>query len=73
MLKTENFQSILDRAKKYLLVCVSPFYPEDGRGKRMDEFGDKLVEFKTLYSFEKHIENWNETIVARSAFSLIFN
>ena len=46
--------------KKHLLVCVSPFYPEDGRGKRMDEFGDKLAGFKTLYSFEKHIEDWDE-------------
>ena len=46
--------------KKHLLICVSPFYPEAGRGKRMDEFEDKLAGFKTLYSFEKHIEDWDE-------------
>ncbi|MCH5240591.1 MAG: hypothetical protein J1F38_10235 [Muribaculaceae bacterium] len=48
------------RQKKHLLVCVSPFYPEDGRGKRMDEFGDRLSGFKTIYLFEKHVDDWNE-------------
>ena len=46
--------------KKHLLICVSPFYPEEGRGKRMEEFGEKLPGFKTLYSFERHVDDWEE-------------
>ena len=39
--------------KKHFLICVSPFYPEEGRGKRMDEYGERLPGFNTIYSFEK--------------------
>ena len=45
---------------QHVIVMVSPFYPEEGRGKRMDEFFDSLEGFKKVYSFQKHIEEWKE-------------
>lgn len=44
----------------HLIVAVSPFYPEDGRGKRMDEFVESLKDFRKVYSFQKHIDDWDE-------------
>ena len=44
----------------HLIVAVSPLYPEDGRGKRMDEFVESLKGFRKVYSFLKHIDDWNE-------------
>lgn len=45
---------------RHIIICVSPFYPEEGRGKRMDEFGKRLTYFKQIYSFEKHIDDWDK-------------
>lgn len=44
----------------HLIVVVSPFYPEDGRGKRMDEFVESLNGFRKVYSFQKHVDDWDE-------------
>lgn len=44
----------------HLIVAVSPFYPEEGRGKRMDEFAESLEEFRKVYSFQKHVEDWDK-------------
>lgn len=44
---------------------VSPFYPEEGRGKRMDEFCDSLEGFQKVYSFQKHIDEWKESLTVR--------
>lgn len=46
--------------KRHLIICVSPFYPEEGRGRRMKEFGNRLINFRKIYEFEKHIDDWNE-------------
>ncbi|MDE7402074.1 MAG: hypothetical protein K2M87_01530 [Muribaculaceae bacterium] len=45
---------------RHVIVMVSPFYPEEGRGKRMDEFCDSLERFQNVYSFQKHIDEWKE-------------
>lgn len=43
----------------HLIVAVSPFYPEEGRGKRMDEFVESLKGFRKVYSFQKHVDDWD--------------
>ena len=44
----------------HLIVAVSPFYPEEGRGKRMDEFAESLKGFRKVYSFQKHVDDWDK-------------
>lgn len=44
----------------HLIIAVSPFYPEEGRGKRMDEFVESLNEFIKVYSFQRHVDDWEE-------------
>lgn len=58
----EGIRNYLCSAKNYrhVIVIVSPFYPEEGRGKRMDEFCNLLDGFKIVYSFQKHIDEWKE-------------
>lgn len=48
------------RSLRHIIIMASPFYPEDGRGKRMDDFSDSLNGFHSIYSFQKHIGEWNE-------------
>lgn len=43
-----------------IVVCVSPFYQENGRGKHMDEFVNLLHSFSLLYSQDKHIDDWDK-------------
>lgn len=43
----------------HLIVAVSPFYPEEGRGKRMVEFVESLKGFRKVYSFQKHVDDWD--------------
>lgn len=43
-----------------IIVIVSPFYQEEGRGKRMDIFVDTLKDFHKIYSFQKHKDDWKE-------------
>lgn len=45
---------------RHIVICVSPFYPEEGRGKRMEDFGNRLSGFKCIHSFERHIEDWDK-------------
>lgn len=45
---------------RHIIVMVSPFYPEEGRGKRMDDLCDSLEGFKKIYSFQKHVDEWKE-------------
>ncbi|MDE6523761.1 MAG: hypothetical protein K2L17_13160 [Muribaculaceae bacterium] len=42
---------------------VSSFYPEEGRGKRMDIFAERLKGFKQVYSF-RNIEKIGKKIIA---------
>lgn len=44
----------------HVIIAVSPFYPEEGRGKRMDEFAESLNGFSKVYSFQKHVDDWQE-------------
>lgn len=43
-----------------IVVCVSPFYQENGRAKHMDEFGNRLHSFSCIHSFEKHTDEWDK-------------
>lgn len=56
----ENVLKYIEREshKHHVIVCVSPFYPEKGRGKYMSEFGDNLDGFKLIYKFERHRDDW---------------
>ena len=44
-----------------IVVCVSPFYQENGRAKYIDEFGKMLHLFHRHHSFEKHTDDWDKT------------
>ncbi len=44
-----------------IIVCVSPFYQENGRAKHMDEFGNMLHAFRCTHSFEKHTDEWDKS------------
>lgn len=43
-----------------IVVCVSPFYQENGRAKYMDDFGKMLHLFNCRHSFEKHTDEWDK-------------
>ena len=43
-----------------VIICVSPFYQENGRGKRMEEFGSILTRYTQNYKFEKHKDDWDK-------------
>jgi hypothetical protein len=49
-----------DNAHNNIVACVSPYYPEHGRGDRMSEFCSKLKGFNLRYHFEKHVDEWDE-------------
>lgn len=50
----------MDYSHNNILVCVSSFYPEDGRGQRMDDFAQMLHHYHCEYSFQKHIDEWDK-------------
>ena len=45
-----------DKSNNNIIVCVSPYYQETARGKRMEEFGKKLQGYSLRYKFEKHTD-----------------
>jgi len=49
-----------DMSHNHVLVCVSPFYQENSRGKLIDEFGTMLNGMRCEFSFEKHTDEWNK-------------
>ncbi len=49
-----------NRNYRQIVVCVSPFYAKDGRGKRMYDFGNRLHHHKRIYCFERHADEWKE-------------
>lgn len=55
-----NIASILnsDMSHNHILVCVSLFYQENGRGALMDEFGNMLRSMRCEYKLEKHTDDW---------------
>lgn len=58
----ETVASIInnDPSRNHILVCASPFYQENGRGKLMDEFRGMLKAMRTEYKFEKHTDEWDK-------------
>lgn len=57
----EKVAVILNKSTNYnnILVCVSPFYKEDGRGALMDDFGKMLHGMRCEYKFDKHTDEWD--------------
>ena len=51
-----------DNENNNLIICVSPFYQENGRGSKIREFGEKLFRYDLIYNLEKHEEEWDEAI-----------
>lgn len=49
-----------DKSNTNIAICVSPFYQEDARGKRMYDFGKKLHGYSLRYIFEKHTDEWDK-------------
>lgn len=49
-----------DNRHHNVVLCVSPFYQENGRGERMDNFDRQLKRFKTHYRFQKHTDDWDK-------------
>lgn len=49
-----------DKSNNNIIVCVSPYYQEGTRGKRMEEFGKKLQGYSLRYKFEKHTDEWEK-------------
>lgn len=58
----DNIVKYVNQNNNYrqIVVCVSPFYPKDGRGQRMYDFGRRLSNHKRIYCFERHIDDWQE-------------
>lgn len=61
-LKFDAITDVLSRDKNRnnVIVCISPYYQEKSRGKRMHEFGEKLKGYYRLFCLEKHIDEWDE-------------
>lgn len=54
-------RKINDMADHYnIVVCVSPFYQENGRAKHMDDFGKMLHLLHCSHSFERHTDEWDK-------------
>lgn len=49
-----------DKSHNNIIVCVSPYYQEATRGKRIKEFGDKLQGYSLVYKLEKHTDDWDK-------------
>ena len=49
-----------DKSHNNIIVCVSPYYQEATRGKRIKEFGDKLQRYSLVYKLEKHTDDWDK-------------
>ena len=49
-----------DMSRNHILVCVSPFYQENGRGAIMDNFGNITRRMRCEYSYEKHTDEWEK-------------
>ncbi len=49
-----------DKSHNNIVVCVSPYYQEASRGKRMATFGKMLQGYTRHYKFEKHTDEWDK-------------
>lgn len=49
-----------DTEHNNIVICVSPYYQEISRGRKIDEFGSKLQGYNCVYKFQKHIDEWKE-------------
>lgn len=62
-IKYESIARILSESteRNNVIVCVSPYYQENARGRRMDDFGNSLKGFYKYYTFERHTNEWAES------------
>lgn len=49
-----------DNEHNNIVICVSPYYSEESRGKRLKEFENKLRGYRCIYKFHKHRDEWAE-------------
>lgn len=49
-----------DKSHNNIIICVSPYYQENSRGKRITEFGKMLKGYNLAYRFEKHTDEWDK-------------
>ena len=49
-----------DMGRNHILICVSPFYQENGRGALMDDFHAMTRGMRCEYKFEKHTDEWEK-------------
>lgn len=58
----ERVASLLseDKSHNNIVICVSPYYQESSRGKRMTTFGEMLQGYTCHYKFEKHTDEWDK-------------
>lgn len=49
-----------DKSHNNIILCVSPYYSEATRGKRIKEFREKLQGYTLEYRLEKHTDDWNK-------------
>lgn len=58
-----NYENVIDYLNNdtehtNIVVCVSPFYQENGRGKRIPQFCEQLIGYQLIYKVEKHANEW---------------
>ena len=56
----EHIANLLSNKKNSVVICVSPFYPNPGRGQHMKEFGKLLKGYERYYKLEKHSDDWSK-------------
>lgn len=49
-----------DKSHNNIVVCVSPYYQANTRGRYMEDFGKKLQGYSLKYKFEKHTDEWDK-------------
>lgn len=57
----KEIAEILSRDKTHnnVVICISPYYQEEGRAQRMHQFGKSLRGYSMTYKLEKHTDDWN--------------
>jgi len=50
----------MDKSHNNIVICVSPYYQDNTRGKRIEKFGKMLHGYYLAYKFEKHTDEWDK-------------
>lgn len=49
-----------DKSRNNIIICVSPYYQDGTRGKRMEIFGKKRQGYSLKYKFQRHTDEWEQ-------------